>query len=333
MRESYVYSRFWSISVRGAPRCSGACQSPHRAENFVQGGKLVHYLVGAQARRLLDTRGVQSRAQDQHPHLRIGPSKVGDQIFPMPVGKAQVQDHDVQLEPRGLCTGLGKRSCLRYKLDVRLAVQKDLHEGPEVCMILDKHDANLLCHSLSCHPCPPSASGIRNRTLVPHSFSLSISKSPPMIATRSRMLLRPTPGSVSDPSPTPSSATSAIRSGPSIRRPTEILFAPECLRALVSASWIMRDACVPVSPRGVAGTPSSTSIVISTCFAIVLLRLTTDSTTSVKGRPSSSSMRRSLTTSRRPWAPRLTASIAACSCSLSLVSSAWSMVIPMAAAV
>src|SRR5829696_4132035 len=331
MRESYVYSRFWSISVRGAPRCSGACQSPHRAENLLQGGELVHYLVGAQARRLLDTRGVQSRAQDQHPHLRIGPSKVGDQIFPMPVRKAQVQDHDVQLEPRGLCTGLGKRSCLRYKLDVRLAIQKDLHEGPEVCMILDKHDANLLCHSLSCHPCPPSASGIRNRTLVPHSFSLSISKSPPITAARSRMLLKPTPGSVSGPNPTPSSATAAIRSGPSIPRLTEILFALACLRALVRASCIKRDACVPVSPKGVAGTRSPTSRLISTCYAIVRFRLTRDSTISVKGRPSSSSMRRSLTTSRSPSAPRRTASIAACSCSFSPASSAWSMSRPMAA--
>jgi hypothetical protein len=39
------------------------------------------------------------------------------------------------------------------------------------------------------------------------------------------MLPKPTPGSVSGPNPTPSSATSAISSGPSIRRLTEILFA------------------------------------------------------------------------------------------------------------
>src|SRR5215204_6350157 len=294
-------------------RRSGAPQPPHRAENLLQRSKLVQYLVRTQACRLFDARRVETSAQDQHPHVRIGPAKVGDQIFPMPVRKTQVQDYDVELEHRGMVTGLGERSGLRYKLDVRLAVQKNLHESPEVGMILDKHGANSLCHSLSCHPCTPSASGTRNRTVVPHSFSLSISKSPPMIATRSLMLPSPTPTEASCPKPAPSSDTSAIRSGPSIPRLTEILFALACLRALVSASWITRKTCAPVSPKGVAGTRSPTSRLISTLRAIVRFRLTRDSTISVKGQSSSSSRRRSLTTSRKPWALRRTASIAPCS--------------------
>ena len=94
-----------------------------------------------------------------------------------------------------------------------------------------------------------------------------------------------------------------------MRRLTDISFAPECLRAFVRASWITRETCIPVSPNGASGTRSSMYRLILTFLAIVRLRLTRDSIVSVKGRPSSSSRRRSLTTSRRPWAPRLTASI------------------------
>src|SRR5918999_5238138 len=50
--------------------------------------------------------------------------------------------------------------------------------------------------------------------------------------------------------------------------------ASECLRALVSASWIMREPCVPVSPNGAEGTCSPTSRLISGLWAIVRLRLT-----------------------------------------------------------
>src|SRR5215204_2071404 len=140
-----------------------------------------------------------------------------------------------------MIAGLGKRSGLRYQLDVRLPSQQDLHEISEVGMVLYNHDTYLLCPCIPTHFKSPCGKGTRNRTLVPRSTSLSISSSPPISAARSRMLLRPTPDELSDPNPFPSSDTSTRRSPLSIFMLTETLVASECLRALVSASWIMRE--------------------------------------------------------------------------------------------
>src|SRR5215213_9219948 len=46
------------LCLCGALWRSGAPHPPHRAENLLQRGKLVHYLVSAQACRLFDTRRV-----------------------------------------------------------------------------------------------------------------------------------------------------------------------------------------------------------------------------------------------------------------------------------
>src|SRR5215212_5656230 len=276
--------------------CLRVPEAPYRAENLIQGGQFVHYLVGG----ALDVRGVEVSAQDQHPHIGIGPSQIGDQISPIPVGQPQIQDRHVEFTPRCVGTGFDERSGLRYQVDVRLAAKQNLHEISEVGMILDVHDTNSLGLSLPAHCKTRRDKGTRSRTLVPRSCSLLISSSPPMSTALSRMLPIPTPGGVSGPNPCPSSEISTRRSPPSISRPTAIRSAPECLRALVRASWIMREACVPVSPNGAEGTCSPTSRLSSTFLAIVLFRLTRDSTISGKGRSSSASTRRSLTTSRRP---------------------------------
>src|SRR5215208_3426100 len=102
-----------------------------------------------------------------------------------------------------MIAGLGERSGLRYQLDVRLAAQQNLHEISEAGMILNKHDTYLLCPCFRIHSKIPCGKGTRNRTLVPCSTSLSISSSPPMREARSRMLFRPTPGELSDPTPRP----------------------------------------------------------------------------------------------------------------------------------
>src|SRR5215217_1765786 len=308
-------------------------QAPYRGEDLVHWSELVQYLVGARAPRLLDARGIQGRAQDQHSHVGIGLAQVGDQVCPTPVRQAQVQNRHVQLEPRDLLAGLGERSGLRDQLDVRLIAQQELHELPEVSVIFEDHDAGSPRLGSAGHSEVPCGKGTLNRTLVPRPSSLSISKRPPPSAALSRMLANPTPGCTSGPKPTPSSLTSVSKSSPSVLRLTETLFAPECLRALVSASWSTRETCVPVSPSGPEGTSSPTLRSISISLALVRFSLTTDRTISGKGRSSSSSMRRSFTTSRRPWAPRLTASTAPCSRSSRFASSDCSMIMPRAAAV
>src|SRR5215207_2210022 len=253
-------------------------QAPYRADDLLQGGEFVHYLVGV--RGPLQASSIEVGAQDQHPHVRIGPAQIGDQVYPIPIGEPQIQDRHVELEPRHVGTGLDERSCLGYHLDVRLAVQQDLHEISEIGMILDVNYTDLLRPGFPAHPRTSPDNGTRNLTLVPRSTSLAISSSPPMSAARSRMLPNPAPGVVSGPNPRPSSDTPVSRASPSISRRTVTFFAPECLRALVSASWIMCETCVPVSPNGAEGTCSPTSRLISQPRAIVRLRLTTDSTIS-----------------------------------------------------
>ena len=94
------------------------------------------------------------------------------------------------------------------------------------------------------------------------------------------------PGTVPGPNPCPSSETSASRSSPSNFRVTETLLAPEWRRALVSASWRIRNACVPTSPNGAEVGPSPISRLISKPRAIFRLLLTRDSINSRKGRSS-----------------------------------------------
>jgi hypothetical protein len=52
-----------------ARRLSRTTQAPDRAENVIQGGELVHYLVGAHFGGPIDACGVQGGAQNQHGHV------------------------------------------------------------------------------------------------------------------------------------------------------------------------------------------------------------------------------------------------------------------------
>ena len=64
-----------------------------------------------------------------------------DQVNPVAVGEAEVEDHHVELRRRNLAAGLGQRACLGGHLQVGLTLQQAHHEVPEVGVIVDQHDA------------------------------------------------------------------------------------------------------------------------------------------------------------------------------------------------
>src|SRR5215216_3659679 len=85
-------------------------ETPYRADYLARGGELVHYLVGARFGGLLEARGIEAGAQDQHCRAGTGPAQIRDQVHPVAVGKSKVQDRYVEAHQRGLVASLDERS-------------------------------------------------------------------------------------------------------------------------------------------------------------------------------------------------------------------------------
>src|SRR5215217_6095157 len=95
-------------------------EAPYSADKLNWGGELVHYLVGARFGGLLEARGVEVGAQDQHGRIGVGPAQIRDQVRPVPVGKAEIKDRNVEAHLRCVSAGFGKRSGLSNHLKIRL---------------------------------------------------------------------------------------------------------------------------------------------------------------------------------------------------------------------
>src|SRR5215207_1101503 len=234
------------------PRSAGP-KTPYGVDDLVESGELVHYLVCARFGGLREATGVQAGAKDQHSRAWTGPAQLRDEIRSGAVWEPQVQDHHVEPRGPGVPAGFGQRFGLGYHFEIGLPAQQGRHKVPEVGLILDQHYADPCCELF--HPYPSCGDGTRNRTLVLRPISLAISRSPPRMAVRSRMLLRPTPEDVPGPNPCPSSETSTTRSPPQTSGSPVLCWLPSGAWRWSAPPGLCATSAYPSPPSASRGNP------------------------------------------------------------------------------
>src|SRR4051812_31163250 len=204
----------------------------------VEGGE--HKDAGARARSCEPGGGLDA-VQLRHPH---------------------VHDDDVGVVPPGLREGLHPGARLADDLEVGFGVEHEPQPLPHQVLVVGQHQPDHAGWSL----------GRRARTPNPPSGRGPAVSSPPNNAARSRIPVRPWPGSWSGCPGAPSSVTSTVTHCPSHRTATIARAEPACLRTLVSDSCTIRYTVTASasgrdrqssSTRSSTGTPASLTLAVS----------------------------------------------------------------------